>query len=137
AAQRHPLLRLPDHPGHRAADRRGLRPHQFHRRSDLPADRPTSEGSHMTVTREIAMIKGAGTRRRRPKFGPAFWSGAGILAFILILAGWMTFWPPYDPLATAGTPLSGPSGSNLLGTDNLGRDTFTRLALAARTSLII
>lgn len=91
----------------------------------------------MTVTREIAMIKGAGARRRRPKFGPAFWSGAGILAFILILAGWMSFWPPYDPLATAGPPLSGPSGSNILGTDNLGRDTFTRLALAARTSLII
>lgn len=91
----------------------------------------------MTVTREIAMVAAAGKRRRRPKFGPSFWSGAGILAAILLVAGWMTFWPPYDPLATAGAPLSGPSGSNWLGTDNLGRDTFTRLALAARTSLLI
>lgn len=91
----------------------------------------------MTVTREMAMIKAVGTRRRRPKLGPAFWSGAGILALILLVATWMTFWPPFDPLATAGTPLSGPNGANLLGTDNLGRDTFTRLALAARTSLLI
>lgn len=91
----------------------------------------------MTVTRELAMVKAAGTRRRRTKFGPSFWSGAGILTFILILAAWMSFWPPHDPLVSAGTPLSGPSGSNLLGADNLGRDTFTRLALAARTSLLI
>lgn len=91
----------------------------------------------MTVTREIAMIKAVGTRRRRPKFGPSFWSGAGILVVILVVAGWMSFWPPYDPLGTAGPALAGPSGTNLLGTDNLGRDTFTRLALAARTSLLI
>lgn len=91
----------------------------------------------MTVTRELAMATAVVTRRRRPRFGPAFWSGAGILAFILLLAGWMTLWPPYDPLGTAGTPLAGPSAANLLGTDNLGRDTFTRLALAARTSLLI
>lgn len=91
----------------------------------------------MTVTRELAMVKAAGARRRRPKFGPSFWSGAGILAVILVLAGWMSFWPPYDPFAAAGPALSGPSGANLLGTDNLGRDTLTRLALAARTSLLI
>lgn len=91
----------------------------------------------MTVTRELALATAVGTRRRRAKFGPAFWSGSGILVVILVLAGWMSVWPLYDPLATAGTPLSAPSWSNLLGTDNLGRDTFTRLALAARTSLFI
>lgn len=91
----------------------------------------------MTVTRELAMVEAVGPRRRRPKLGPAFWSGSGILVGILLVAGWMTFWPPYDPLATAGPALSGPTGANLLGTDNLGRDTLTRLALAARTSLLI
>lgn len=91
----------------------------------------------MTATRELALAKSVGTRRRRRRMGPALWSGAGILIFILVLAGWMTLWPPYDPLGTAGPALSGPSGQNWLGTDNLGRDTFTRLALAARTSLLI
>ncbi|GAB3595639.1 ABC transporter permease [Microbacterium tumbae] len=91
----------------------------------------------MTVTRELALSLTAGTRRRRPKLGPAFWAGAGILAVILLLAGWMSLWPPYDPLGTAGAPMAGPSAANLLGTDNLGRDTFTRLILAARTSLLI
>lgn len=91
----------------------------------------------MTVTRELALAATAGTRRRHPKLGPSFWAGAGILAGILLLAGWMSLWPPYDPLATAGPPMSGPTAQNWLGTDNLGRDTFTRLALAARTSLLI
>lgn len=90
----------------------------------------------MTVTRELAVAATIG-RRRRPRFGPAFWGGSGILAVVLVLAGWMSVWPPFDPMVTAGEPMSGPNGTNLLGTDNLGRDTFTRLALAARTSLII
>ena len=91
----------------------------------------------MTVTRELALAKVAGKRPARRKFGPAFWSGAGILGVILILAGWMTVAPLYDPFVASGPALAAPSLDHILGTDNLGRDTFTRLALAARTSLII
>lgn len=91
----------------------------------------------MTVTREIALAEVVGRRPSRRRFGPAFWSGAGILGGILLLAGWMTLWPLYDPFVAAGPPLSAPSGEHVLGTDNLGRDTLTRLALAARTSLLI
>ncbi|WEK60891.1 MAG: ABC transporter permease [Candidatus Microbacterium colombiense] len=91
----------------------------------------------MTVTRELALATTAGRRRRRPNFGPSFWAGAGILSGILLLAGWMSLWPPYDPFISSGPPMAGPSWEHLLGTDNLGRDTFTRLALAARTSLFI
>ncbi|MGM1017896.1 MAG: ABC transporter permease [Actinomycetota bacterium] len=91
----------------------------------------------MTVTREIAMSKAVTTRSRRRRLGPSFWSGAGILAVILLVATWMSIWPLHDPLAAAGLPLAPPSPENPLGTDNLGRDTFTRLALAARTSLFI
>lgn len=91
----------------------------------------------MTVTRELALAKAAGTRPRRRRPGPAFWGGAGILGVILLVAGWMSLWPPYDPFVASGPALAGPSLEHLLGTDNLGRDTFTRLALAARTSLLI
>ncbi|OII41393.1 ABC transporter permease [Plantibacter sp. MMLR14_011] len=90
----------------------------------------------MTVTRAIALAKIDG-RRRRNGFGPAFWSGSGILVGILLLAGWMTLAPPYDPFAASGPALAAPSLDHLLGTDNLGRDNLTRLALAARTSLLI
>ncbi|WEG08675.1 ABC transporter permease [Microbacterium horticulturae] len=91
----------------------------------------------MTVTQAIAQSTVTPARRSRRRLSPSFWGGAGIIAVILILAGWMSLWPPYSPVATAGPPLSGPTAQNILGTDNLGRDTFTRLALAARTSLFI
>lgn len=74
-------------------------------------------------------------RRRRP--GAAFWIGASIIAGVLLLAAWMTVFPPYGPLATTGGSLEGPSGAHLLGTDNVGRDSLVRLALAGRTSLLI
>lgn len=90
----------------------------------------------MTVTRELSLAKTIGGRPRH-RLGPAFWSGAGILGGILILAGWMTVWPPHDPFVASGDPMTGSSLDHLLGTDNLGRDTFTRLVLAARTSLLI
>jgi len=77
----------------------------------------------------------ARTKRRRP--GPAFWGGASILGVILLAAAWMSLWPPYDPLTTVATNLESPSLAHLLGTDNLGRDSLTRLALAGRTSLYI
>ena len=91
----------------------------------------------MSVTRELALAEVAGKRPARRRFGPAFWGGAGILGVILIVAGWMSLWPPYDPFVASGPPMAAPSVDHLFGTDNLGRDTFTRLALAARTSLVI
>ena len=75
------------------------------------------------------------SRRRRP--GPAFWAGVSILGTIIIVATWMSFWPPYDPLATVAANIEGMSALHLLGTDNVGRDSLVRLALAGRTSLII
>ncbi|MBB5153537.1 peptide/nickel transport system permease protein [Saccharopolyspora phatthalungensis] len=83
------------------------------------------------------MAKAVKGRARRRRLGPSFWSGAGILLAILVLSTWMSLWPLHDPLGSVGKALSGPSLQSPLGTDNLGRDTFTRLALAARTSLLI
>jgi len=81
----------------------------------------------------VALPKRA--RRRRP--GPAFWAGVAILGTIVIVATWMSFWPPYDPLTTVAGNIEGMSALHLLGTDNVGRDSLVRLALAGRTSLII
>lgn len=74
-------------------------------------------------------------RRTRP--GPALYIGAGIIGGLIVLATWMTVWPQYGPSATVGTNLESPSFAHPLGTDNIGRDQLVRLALAARTSLLI
>lgn len=91
----------------------------------------------MTISRGLTAARTPAPRARRRRPGPSFWIGAIILGVILIAGTWMSFLPPYDPNAGAGESLRPPSGAHLLGTDNLGRDLLTRLALAARTSLAI
>ena len=44
---------------------------------------------------------------------------------------------PHDPLALGDAPLAAPSGSHWLGTDQLGRDIFTRIIFGTRISLTI
>ncbi|MEI4472177.1 ABC transporter permease [Frigidibacter sp. MR17.24] len=45
---------------------------------------------------------------------------------------------PYDPLATdAANALQAPSGAHWFGTDNLGRDVFSRVVVATRLDLMI
>jgi len=64
--------------------------------------------------------------------------GAGILIVVTaaaIAAPWLA---PYDPLAVdLGRNFAGPSRAHLLGTDQLGRDTFSRLLYGARVSLLL
>ena len=60
-----------------------------------------------------------------------------LLAVVLIAmaAQWVT---PYDPNDTAVSQrLSAPTGAHLLGTDELGRDVFSRIAFGGRYSLTI
>ncbi|MGB4778334.1 ABC transporter permease [Microbacterium sp.] len=75
-----------------------------------------------------------GTRRR---IIPSLVIGAALLSAIVLLSVVVTLWPPYDPMAASGAAFLGPSTKHLLGTDHLGRDTFTRLAIAASTTLAI
>ena len=44
---------------------------------------------------------------------------------------------PYDPLSQAFDILQPPSSAHLLGTDDLGRDLFTRILIGARVSLFV
>jgi len=64
--------------------------------------------------------------------------GAGILIVVTaaaIAAPWLA---PYDPLAVdLGRNFAGPSRAHLLGTDQLGRDTLSRLLYGARVSLLL
>ncbi len=55
---------------------------------------------------------------------------------LLILAGY--FWTPYDPSAMSGAEkLLPPSLAHWMGTDNFGRDIFSRVMKGAGTTLVI
>ena len=52
--------------------------------------------------------------------------GFVVLAFWVIVALTVSWWAPFDPLKVAGDRLQTPSLDHLMGTDDLGRDVFTR-----------
>lgn len=56
-----------------------------------------------------------------------------VLLVVAVAAPWIT---PYDPIAMdMKARLAGPSWSHFLGTDQLGRDTFSRMVLGSRVAL--
>lgn len=61
-----------------------------------------------------------------------------VLLLIIIDSALLTPLAPYDPDAyDTAAMLQGPSSEHLLGTDDLGRDTFTRLLYGGRVSLMV
>lgn len=63
---------------------------------------------------------------------------AAVLAFFILAACFPTLLAPYDPLAINPTDaFSGPGVGHLLGTDESGRDIYSRIIHGARPSLLI
>ncbi len=56
------------------------------------------------------------------------------LLYLAILPGTVA---PYSATAIVGAPLSGPSGANLLGTDEIGRDILSRVIYGAQSDVLI
>jgi len=72
--------------------------------------------------------------RENPVTGLSFLMFAGLLFSALIGPAIV----PYDPLATdASATLQPPSAAHWFGTDNLGRDVFSRVIVATRLDLVI
>jgi peptide/nickel transport system permease protein len=64
--------------------------------------------------------------------------GLVIIVIFIIITVFGPLFSPYDPLdMNVMNSLAHPSGAHLLGTDELGRDTLSRLIYGARTSLFI
>lgn len=64
--------------------------------------------------------------------------GLAIVVIFILLAVFAPFIAPYDPARSSfGARLKPPSGEHWLGTDELGRDMFSRLLFGARISLRI
>jgi len=64
--------------------------------------------------------------------------GLAVLVLFLLCAIFAPFITPFDPIKTDfGNALQDPSSENLLGTDWLGRDSFSRILYGSRISLAI
>ena len=65
-------------------------------------------------------------------------AGAALLITGLLIAIAAPLIAPYDPVAQiAGSELRGPSARFLMGTDNLGRDLFSRIVFGTRVSVVV
>lgn len=68
----------------------------------------------------------------------SFRVGAGITLFMLCVILLGAVWTPYDPNAmNAAEKMAGPSLRHLLGTDNFGRDLFSRVVQGAGATFFI
>ncbi|WP_405988675.1 ABC transporter permease [Streptomyces sp. NBC_00986] len=78
-------------------------------------------------------------RRRRPRLGwnATLTTGVCILGAIVVLSLLIGAFGRYSTEDVSDSLLTSPSGSHWLGTDNLGRDLFTRTFGAARQSLMV
>ncbi len=61
--------------------------------------------------------------------------GFVVLAFLVLIALLAPFIAPYDPIAVSRTTLKPPSTQHWMGTDNFGRDIFSRVLYGTRISL--
>ena len=63
---------------------------------------------------------------------------SGGVLLLILLAALLAPLSPYDPIAVETVQkFLPPSAQHLLGTDNFGRDTFTRLLYGGRVSLLV
>ena len=63
--------------------------------------------------------------------------GLSIVLFWVLVAVFAPLLAPYDPISQDFKALQPPSGQNLMGTDNLGRDMLSRLIHGSRTILLL
>lgn len=65
-------------------------------------------------------------------------AGGALVGLVVIVAVLSFFWTPYDPVRiNPQVKLQLPSAQHWLGTDNLGRDLFTRILVGARITLLV
>ncbi|MFD5145987.1 ABC transporter permease [Streptomyces sp. NPDC058401] len=83
------------------------------------------------------LVRRPGLARLRTSRAPLTLFCTGFVALVVLVAVLAPWIAPYDPNSVdlAGA-LAGPSADHLLGIDASGRDTFSRLVLGARTSLL-
>lgn len=78
------------------------------------------------------------TLRRRRAGTALILTGSALVALVVLMALVSLFWTPQSPTSTnALNRLASPSAENWLGTDGLGRDTFSMLMAGSRVPLLV
>jgi peptide/nickel transport system permease protein len=68
---------------------------------------------------------------------PSGLAGCAIVLFIVLVVACAPLLAPFDPTQSSVFFLSPPESTHWLGTDDLGRDTFSRLLYGGRSSLVV
>lgn len=101
----------------------------------MPSSTPVS------VTAELRAGAGGDAARRgttaRVLRGPRGAVGFVLLATVVLAAVLAPWLAPVDPFAVSGPSLAPPSAAHPMGTDALGRDTFSGVLYGARTSMMV
>src|SRR5690606_18598498 len=129
-----PTARLPGPARFRHRRRAGVRGGQLAGRPQLPGAGP-ARAVRMTVA---APARRGGLRRWKVLRRPTVAFGTAILGAIVLAAAFAPVISPYDPNALAILDrLQPPSVTHPMGTDDLGRDVWSRVLHGARLSLIV
>lgn len=64
-------------------------------------------------------------------------TGLGIIITVALMAIFAPLIAPYDPIKSSGDVLQLPSPKHFMGTDNLGRDVFSRIIFGSRVVLAV
>ena len=64
-------------------------------------------------------------------------SGIAIITIVALMAVFSPFIAPYDPIKSGKDVLQPPSPEHIMGTDNLGRDIFSRIVFGSRVVLSV
>lgn len=92
----------------------------------------------MTVTDTNIQTRIINTRRKGRSLSVSGWIGAAIVLLYIIVALTGSLWVPYEAAKIlTGNPFEGASLHHLFGTDNLGRDVFSRVVLGTRSVLVM
>lgn len=75
--------------------------------------------------------------RPRRRFAAASWIPLGLLAIIVLACVLAPLLAPYDPAAQSSDRFAGPSAAHLFGTDELGRDLFSRVLYGGQLTVFI
>ena len=84
-----------------------------------------------------AALHPATVSKQRVRWGTLFWAAVGLVTVVVAVAVTARWLAPYESSAQSLVDSGqGPSAQHWLGTDQLGRDIFSRLLAGARTGLI-
>jgi peptide/nickel transport system permease protein len=98
--------------------------------------------SHTGPTSDLTTVSRAASARRGSALlhlrrNPIGALGVAIVLVVVVLALGASVFAPFPPNAEAGKPLQPPDSQYLMGTDEFGRDVFSRIIFGSRISLYV